>query len=233
MYNFAFKIHADKLYRTKQKDKGMSITKTEYAGLEQAYNFFNDKLFKNNLPPCLITFQKKARCYGYFFSNRFSNRLNTNTTADEIALNPDQFKGRSDLEILSTLVHEMVHLHQAHFGKPSRGGYHNKEWAKKMESIGLMPSDTAKPGGKRTGQRVSHYIIEGGQFGKSTEDFLSKGFKLNWEGNINNDDNGAKGKNKNKAKFTCLGCKQNAWAKPKASLICGICKKVMKSENVN
>jgi len=33
-----------------------------------------------------------------------------------------------------------------------------------MESIGLMPSNTGRPGGKRTGQRVSHYIIKGGLF---------------------------------------------------------------------
>jgi len=33
-----------------------------------------------------------------------------------------------------------------------------------MESIGLMPSDTGEPGGKRTGQRMSDYPIEGGAF---------------------------------------------------------------------
>jgi len=217
------------MFRTIQKEKSMSITKVEYAGLEQAYNFFNNKLFKNKLPPCLITFQKKAQCNGYFYSKCFLNRADETTTTDEIALNPDQFKGRSDQEILSTLVHEMVHLYQAHFGKPSRNGYHNKEWANQMESIGLMPSDTGKPDGKRTGQTVSHYIIEGGQFEKSSESLLGSGFKLNWEGNSN----GSKSKNTSKAKFSCVDCKQNAWAKPKASLICGICEKVMKIENVN
>src|SRR5262245_14971271 len=36
-------------------------------------------------------------------------------------------------QILSTLVHEMVHGEQHHYGKPSRGGYHNKQWADWME----------------------------------------------------------------------------------------------------
>ena len=40
----------------------------------------------------------------------------------------------------------MTHLEQAHFGKPSRNGYHNKEWADLMERVGLMPSDTGAPG---------------------------------------------------------------------------------------
>lgn len=221
------------MYRTKQKDKKMSITTTEYTGLEEAYNFLNKNLFNNTLPSCLITYQEKTRCYGYFFSNRFSNRLDTNTTTDEIALNPNHFKGRSDREILSILVHEMAHMHQFHFGNPSRGGYHSKEWADTMETIGLMPSDTAKPGGKRTGQRVGHYIIQGGLFEISVKLLVGNGFRLRWEGNVKNDSNVSKIKNKNKTKFTCSKCQQNAWAKPKASLICGICNKFMKSEYAN
>jgi len=57
----------------------------------------------------------------------------------------------------------MCHLEQHHFGKPS-GAYHNKEWAKMMHAVGLMPSNTGKPGGKQTGQTVSHYIVTGGPF---------------------------------------------------------------------
>jgi predicted SprT family Zn-dependent metalloprotease len=55
---------------------------------------------------------------------------------DEIALNPRTFIDRTDREIVSTLVREMVHLWQFHFGKPGRRGYHNKQWATKMEEIG-------------------------------------------------------------------------------------------------
>lgn len=36
-----------------------------------------------------------------------------------------------------------------------------------MESLGLMPSATAAPRGKRTGDRMSHYIIEGGPFARA------------------------------------------------------------------
>ena len=38
------------------------------------------------------------------------------------------------------------------------GGYHNAEWASKMESVGLVPSTTGAPGGARVGQAVSHYV---------------------------------------------------------------------------
>jgi hypothetical protein len=42
-------------------------------------------------------------------------------------------------------VHEMAHVWQHAHGKPSRNGYHNKEWAAKMDERGLIPSDTHPP----------------------------------------------------------------------------------------
>jgi predicted SprT family Zn-dependent metalloprotease len=70
---------------------------------------------------------------------------------------------------MSTIVHEMVHHWQHHLGKPSRSTPHNTEWANKMEAIGLMPSSTGQPGGKRTGHRVADYILPGGAFIKACE----------------------------------------------------------------
>lgn len=81
----------------------------------------------------------------------------------EISINPD-FMNREDRDWHSTLVHEMCHLWQEDFGRPSRGGYHNSQWADKMIQVGLMPSDTGEAGGKRTGQSITHYIIPGGKF---------------------------------------------------------------------
>ena len=42
--------------------------------------------------------------------------------------------------------------------QPGRTGYHNREWASKMLEVGLVPSDTGQPGGKQTGQHMTHYI---------------------------------------------------------------------------
>jgi predicted SprT family Zn-dependent metalloprotease len=89
----------------------------------------------------LITIQRHKGSKGYFSPNKFAHRRRT-----EIALNPVTFRERTDREIASTLAHEMVHLWQEQFGKPSRNGYHNKQFANKMEEIGLKPSDTGKPG---------------------------------------------------------------------------------------
>ena len=54
-------------------------------------------------------------------------------------------------------------------------GYHNKEWAAKMREIGLMPTDTGQPGGKDTGQKVTHFIEPGGRFEQACTAYLATG----------------------------------------------------------
>src|SRR5690242_13502110 len=116
-------------------------TQRTYKTLDDAYRFFNEHLFGSHLPGCLITMQRSKKAYGYFAGNRFGS-LDGAEVTDEIALNPSHFHTRTTEQSLSTLVHEMTHLEQHHFGKPSRAGYHNKEWAGMMRAVGLIPSDT-------------------------------------------------------------------------------------------
>src|SRR5205085_2115221 len=138
-----------------------------------AFDFFNRRLFEAMLPPVLITLQRHKGARGYYSAKRFEGRADRSREVDELALNPAAFLARTDAEILSTLVHEMIHHWQAYFGTPSRGRYHNHEWADKMETLGLMPTDTGEPGGSRVGQRVTHYIIEDGPFDGSCQKLLA------------------------------------------------------------
>lgn len=205
----------------------MSTTQ-QYLRLDVAYQYFNTHLFDGQLPTCLITLQRK-KCYGYFSPDQFMGKNgNPQKTTDEIALNPDHF-GRTEKEVLSTLVHEMVHLWQQHFGKTSRRSYHNKEWGHKMEEIGLMPTRTGQPGGKRTGQKVTHYIIEGGRFDTLVTHLLSiQGGIIEWKSF--SAEGTSKPRTKSKIKYTCPECGQNAWAKPGANLVCGNCGLPMKNQ---
>lgn len=200
----------------------------EYDVFEKAYDFFNAKLFGGKLPLCLITLSRRAKVYGYFAPERFISRGNGDQRVDEIALNPDGFEDRTDKKILSTLVHEMVHLWQQHFGEPPRTCYHDREWANKMEEVGLMPTDTGMTGGKKTGQKVTHLVIENGNFDLTVDEMIQTGFKLNWQSCAPPEEE--KEKKKSKVKYTCPVCEQNAWAKPEASLVCGKCMESMEGE---
>lgn len=156
----------------------MHPTREIYDELQTAYDYFNVELFGGELPPCLITLQREKRTYGYFCRERFVNR--GGATSDEIAMNPSYFGVRSIKHTLSTLVHEMVHQWQYRHGKPGRRGYHNREWADRMESLGLIPSHTGQEGGKRVGERMSHYIAPGGAFDVACDALLTRDFVLSW-----------------------------------------------------
>lgn len=199
----------------------MALTGKHYNNLDTAFGYFNKHLFGNQLPEIILTMVRKKNCMGYHHTDRF-NATDTKQGVTEISLNPDYFaEPRTPTDVLSTLVHEMVHAQHYIVGEPSRKGYHNKEWGSLMKSIGLYPSNTGEEGGKETGQRMSHYVIEGGEFEKVCGAFLIK------HGNpflVYSEESTAEAKEKNKTryKFTCPDCLANAWAKKEAQLMCGV-----------
>jgi predicted SprT family Zn-dependent metalloprotease/DNA-directed RNA polymerase subunit RPC12/RpoP len=138
-------------------------TKDFYDFLQELYNVFNNELFDNSLSNCLITVQRRKRVMGYFSANRWVN--DKQMKVHEFALNPTYFASCSFIELFQTIVHEMCHLWQFEHGKrPSIKTYHNKEWANKMESVGLIPSSTGRVGGRKTGQYMNDYPLSGGLF---------------------------------------------------------------------
>ena len=155
-----------------------SPTSEFYDVMTKAMEHFNSELFDGLLPKCLLTVQREKNTMGYFSPDRWGNSLGKKI--HEIAINPAYFANHKVIEIFQTLVHEQCHMWQHIYGKASRSGYHNKEWAKKMESIGLMPSHNGEPNGKTTGQTMSDYPISEGEFVKSCKRLIASGYKLNW-----------------------------------------------------
>ena len=208
--------------------------------LEYAFEVFNTHLFGGQLPETMIVFSRKARTLGHFANDRYEERQQTNTL-HEIALNPDYFADRSLPDILSTLAHEMCHLWQHTQGKPSRNGYHNRQWADKMLDIGLQPV-RCDGTGKQTGQALTHDIVLDGPFSQIAASLIQQGWCMNWQtslawrlqgkGASPVDGPQAPGagdgkKSRSKTKFTCPDCGLNAWAKKSALLLCGQCRTQM------
>ena len=204
------------------KNLNSKITPTTAKILQQAYDHFNRELFGRSLPNAVIVLHRKSHSLGYFGADRFTERSGK-SHHHELALNPDGFVGRTDLQICSTLRHEMAHVWQRVHGAPSARAYHNKEWASQMKAIGLQPSSTGQVGGKETGQHMTHYVVPGGRFEGSFQKLAATGWALNLESTAHAGRQG-KGPNTNKTKFTCEGdCGQNSWGKPTLDTICGPC----------
>jgi hypothetical protein len=147
-----------------------------YTFFMSAYDHFNKELFESQLPDVILTLQRQAQTMGYFSSDRWSN--DKGVELHEIAINPQYFAKYPIIEIFQTMVHEMVHLWQHEFGKPSRRSYHNRQWADKMIEVGLMPSSTGKPGGSQVGQLMADYPIKNGVFTKCCKSLVSSGVLL-------------------------------------------------------
>jgi hypothetical protein len=93
-----------------------------------------------------------------------------------------------------------------------------------MRRVGLIPTDTGAPGGKETGQQVTHYIEPGGAFERACAALMAEGFVLPYvELWGEADGKTRKKKAASKSKYTCETCGANAWAKPESLLICGAC----------
>ena len=45
----------------------------------------------------------------------------------------------------------------------------------------MQPSTTGEPGGKETGQSVTHYIIPGGPYAQRLREAEGTGFQLHWQ----------------------------------------------------
>lgn len=201
------------------------FAESEYKKFQHAFDTFNKELFESKLPQVFFTYARKKGAAGYFAPESYKARLNGETT-HEIAMNPDAFRSRSNMEILSTLAHEMAHLWQHEFGTPPRRCYHDKEWGAKMDEIGLPPSSTGAEGGKRTGQRMSHYIHGGGSFEMVAQQLLAGGWRVDWEAVFRF--HLIKSRN-DKVKYVCHACNVKAWGKPGIRLICGECNSRMQS----
>lgn len=141
-------------------------TYRQFAAFQQAYCYFNRTLFQDSLQPCILILSGRSKT-GYFVPNRWVD--DNEQKVHEIGLNPLLLDTTELQDVMAVLVHNMVHQwqweqgHQVDRTKPFTG-YHNKEWAMKMASLGLAPSDTGEADGKATGFVMSQYVVEGGDF---------------------------------------------------------------------
>ena len=161
-----------------QVNQSGTPTEIAHQELSLAYAHFNDALLGGDLPFTLMTLQRTRATQGLFTPDRFIN--SEAVTVHEIAINPQIFAMSTIKEVLAVVVHEMVHVYAHQHGLQGRRGYHSSGWADKMEAVGLMPSTTGQPGGKRVGERVAHYIIPGGPFDQAADALIATGYTITW-----------------------------------------------------
>lgn len=211
-----------------------------YGLFQYVFDHYNQHLFDGEIKDCVIVVTRRKNVFGHYSPKRWFSAQDYET--DELALNPAMFVKFPLIEICQTIVHEMCHGWQYHYGKPSQPGYHNKEWAAKMQEIGLMPSRTGKPGGKIVGQNMGDYPMAGGRFLEVSEELMNNEIFAGLYLEVNpeivgllNDDSpifeqikdlisthvAAKPKVPMKSKYSC-SC-SNVWGSPNLDISCNRC----------
>lgn len=200
-------------------------TAETYGDFQLAYQVLNMNLFGGVLPDVMFTLARTRHANGYVMPEGFTPHPahgDASSTVAEIGLNPETFAYRTAEEVLSTIAHEMVHLDQYLHGRPSPHGYHNREFADRMQAIGLQTSDTGKPGGATVGQKMTHYVIEGGPFQRVAAQLIADGWAIRYTSpEISDDEKRRKVARKaSKTRYRCLQCGTNVWGKPGLRLVC-------------
>jgi predicted SprT family Zn-dependent metalloprotease len=203
------------------------ITKAQFNLFDRLFDYYNKELFNGKLNDCMINMSRLKGASGFFIPKRWNGAIEKKLDIHEISLNPE-YLDRMDVDWQSTLVHEMVHLWQHDYGKTSRNGYHNRQWALKMEEIGLIPSSTGQPGGKKTGQRMTHYIAVDGLFINAFNRLIKKQLKYT-PLPISKESKSAHG-TMSKIKYECP-CGNKVWGKPELHIICAVCNKSFEQTN--
>lgn len=113
----------------------------EVLFLEEAFEEINKKYFESALSKPAITIQSTPRCHGHF-TPYDAWEDNSGTKLKEINIGAESLR-RPIVEIVATLIHEMVHYycHEQGIQDVSRSNtYHNKRFKEEAEKRGLIIS---------------------------------------------------------------------------------------------
>ena len=147
--------------------------------LHRLFDFLNRRFFDDELPYCQFSLKRHNGTNGFYTPESYNRE--DGKYCDEITMNPAFYNPDNPLPFIEVLLHQMCHLWQRHYGTPGRGGYHNRELANKMLSIGLQPSSTGIEGGKETGDTMHQYAIPGSSLERVIRNLINDRVVLRWQ----------------------------------------------------
>lgn len=220
---------------------GINPSVDQSESMTAVFDYLNKNLFDEELLRPMIVFNRNPKVVGGYYAPSKWYSPDDSTGVDEIAINANSMVQGDEIELMQVLVHEMVHQWQQHYGKPGRGGYHNREWADKCLSIGLKPMNVDAPESE-TGDKINTVLIKGGKamlvLANMPEE-IAIAFYAEIIGNPDPGKDGDDGKERpsdptpvpkpksgSRTKYTCNMCGTNLWGKAGVRISCMDCNKV-------
>jgi len=197
----------------------MTITDSHHNKLDELFHYYRKMLFDVELSDCMITLGTDHEESNFFKPKAWLDKSDKLSLISNIILNP-VIIGRKSINWHIAIVLGMVHLKQYLYGNPGRRGYHNLEYAKMTEKVGIIMSDIGMSVGKKTGEKLLSYIPANSPFEKAYRNHPDKyiryvSFYLG---------EAKSSSNKSQKKYTCP-CGINMWGKRRIRVTCDECNK--------
>lgn len=193
--------------------------------LHKAYDYFNETKFENKLIPSIIMIQnakdkKDVKTYGYITRDAIwkETKDDKEDYFHEISISAE-YLNRPLEEVLTTLLHEMVHLKCSleSIKEMGRGQYHKEEFKIEAEKVGLI---------------VEQSETRGWNITKPSQQFINEIEYIDLDKEVFNLEKYLKPKERKPSKkriqykYECPSCGLKVTSKtPIDSLVCGSCKK--------
>lgn len=215
----------------------MNVIGTVLNELYRIFDILNRDKFDGALKEPVITIQKgKGLAMGYFTLDKVwvnkdnsEDGLAANDLDDdayyEINIDPRYFYGRDAIEIVGTLLHEMVHYYNKVSNvKDCSGNIHNKKFKAAAENVGLIVTKGKSVGWGYTmvSDELSEYIMETIEPDEAVFEYFRAGSRPKEP----------KKRKKSLYNFTCPKCGQVAKAKNGVVIKCGTCDVGMDMEDI-
>lgn len=199
--------------------------------LYDAFDKMNERFFNNEVPRPTITIQTRgtAKAYGWCSVQPI---WKGETPTHEINITAE-YADRPFLDIMGTLLHEIVHLDHLSKGIKdcSRGGsYHNKKFKEGAERVGLKVIKSKTYGYAFTevpeelAEIFHSFELDETAFNTSRIDFEEEAKKAEDEEGKTNPKTGQKRKGSNSIKWVCPECGAIVRSTKEVNILCGDCK---------
>lgn len=194
--------------------------------LHKAYRLLNQEFFGGNLPEVALTIQTQGKrlAYGWFTPAEIWTDKDQQIKLHEINISAEALD-RDYMEIMRTLLHEMVHLycHINEIQDTSRNGtFHNKRFKMASEMHGFEYDGVAdKKYGWSFSKLTAKSVEKISSLGISPDSFViaRRSGGAGGEGSEDGEE-----KKSNSFKWVCPSCEAKVRStKEKVSLVCGEC----------
>jgi len=202
--------------------------KKQIEVLYEAFGIANTEIFNGEIPTPTITIQTKGNAKAYGWCSVQPIWVGTEKT-HELNISAE-YANRPFTEIMGTLIHEMVHLHNISKGLKdvSRGGsYHNKTFRDTATLVGFIVEKSDKHGWAHTkvgdglGDTIHGWNLDESTFDTARIDFDTYVPEDGKEGE--DPKTGAKKKKSSSIKYVCPDCGAITRATKELNIYCGDC----------